>query len=235
VAHYRSRRDSSRAVTSDEALWSRAHLAARMMRLYPGGVRRPGYRGSGGEAMRTRMLSMVAVAMLALGAFASGAAAAKPKLWLESASSHAHAPTGDAARINFNLDSCSTSESASLLSNGKAVDHIGGTGALAASCGTGEKLAGAIKSIAVAPLGGAQISATVTGVIHLGVEPWCTYTLPSKFITEGVVFTETGGTVTAPLDKAASFGGCAPTREASFSLQVEQVSESFPYFVEAVG
>jgi hypothetical protein len=185
--------------------------------------------------MKTGTLVIVAVALLALSAFATGAAAAKPKLWLEYAGSGAHAPTGDAARINFNLDSCSASESASLLSNGKASDHIGGTGGLAASCPTGEKLAGTIKSIAAAPLEESRFTLTVTGVIHLGVEPWCTYTVPSKLVSEGAFFTETAGTARATLDKAASFAGCAPTREASFSLTVEQVSEGFPYYAQVVG
>jgi hypothetical protein len=185
--------------------------------------------------MKTWTLATVAVALLALGAVATGAAAAKPKLWLEYASTGVHAPAGDAARIRFDLESCSASQSASLLSNGKAADHIGATGGLAASCGTGEKLAGAIKSIALAPIEGLRMTFTVTGVIHLGVEPWCTYTLPSKFAAEGAVFTEGSGTVTATLDKAASFAGCAPTRETSFSLVVEQISESFPYRVEIAG
>jgi hypothetical protein len=186
--------------------------------------------------MKTGTLVVVTIVLLALSAFATGAAAAaKPKLWLEYADSHAHAPTGDAARIKLDLNKCEATESASLLSNGKAVDQISGTGALAASCATGEKLAGAIKSIAVAPFGAVQIRMTGTGVIHLGFEPWCTYTLPSKFASEGALFTETAATLTATLDKAASFGGCAPTKEASFGLVVEQVSESFPYFVEVAG
>jgi hypothetical protein len=187
--------------------------------------------------MKTGTLVVVAVALLALSAFATGAAAAKPRVWLEYAGSGAHAPTGDAARIKLNLDSCTASQSASLLSNGKAVDHIGATGGLAASCGTGEKLAGAIKSVAVAVASVEEdrFSMTVTGVIHLGVEPWCTYTLPSKFASEGAIFTETGGTVTATLDKGASFAACAPTREVGFNLVVEQVSESFPYLVQVVG
>jgi hypothetical protein len=42
-------------------------------------------------------------------------------------------------------------------------------------------------------------------------------------------------TVTSTLDKAASFGSCAPTREMTIGVLAEQLSEQFPYAAEVVG
>jgi hypothetical protein len=185
--------------------------------------------------MRTRTFAAMAVALLAPGAVATGAAAAKPKLWLGDGRTHVHAAQGEAARIGLEVEPCGASQTASILSNGKPVDQLGGAGGLTASCESGTKMAGTIKSVAVAPAGEDRVKMTATGIVHLGVEPWCTYTLPHKFSTEASVFAEAFGTATATLDKAASFAGCAPTREITFGLELEQVSEESPYAWETVG
>lgn len=185
--------------------------------------------------MKTRRLGTVAVVLLALGAFATSAAAAKPKLWLVDAATHVRAATGEAARVQLATTSCVASETASVLTNGKASDHIGGGGSLTSACETGDKLAGAIKSIAVLPASEERMTMTVTGVVHLGTEPWCTYTLPHKISSEEFFFSEMLATVTETLDKAASFGSCAPTRTESIRVAVEQASEEFPYEGEIVG
>jgi hypothetical protein len=185
--------------------------------------------------MKTRTLGIVAVVLFALGAFATGATAAKPRLWLIDVGSHVRATTGEAARIQLTMEFCRGSQSASVISNGKPVDHIAGAGSLASVCETGAKEVGAIKSIAIAAAPENLMTMTVTGVVHLGIEPWCTYTLPHKITGAEFFFSEMFAAVTATLDKAASFGSCAPAREMSIGITVEQLSEQFPYAGEVVG
>jgi hypothetical protein len=184
--------------------------------------------------MRTRTLGIVVV-LLALSAFATSAAASKPKLWLSDAASHVHATAGEAAHLRIGVaDHCGGAQAASVSTNGKPTDHIAPAGALTTACDEGYKLAGTIKSVTLAP-GSEGVAAvmTVSGLMHLGVEPWCTYTLPRKVAIGMSVLTEAGSrVVTATLDKSASFASCAPTREMFMSMTLEQVSEEFPYEVE---
>jgi hypothetical protein len=182
--------------------------------------------------MRTRTLGIVVV-LFALSAFATSAAASKPKLWLSDVTSRVHATSGEAAHLRIGVDHCGAAQAASVSTNGKPTDHIAPVGALTTACEERYKLAGTIKSVTLAP-GGEGVAAvmTVSDLMHLGVEPWCTYTLPRKVAFGISVLTETGSFVTATLDKSASFASCAPTREMFMSVTLEQVSEEFPYEVE---
>jgi hypothetical protein len=186
--------------------------------------------------MKSRSLGGLIVVLLALGAFATATAtaAAKPKLWLTNAGTHSHATVGEAARFQLSSENCVAREAASLASNGKPVDRIAGSGALAPEC-YGGKMVGTIKSVAVAPATEGQMTMTVSDIVHVSVEPWCTYTFPHSIAFPEFIFTEMVSTITATLDKGASFGSCAPTREIGVHLIVEQVSEAFPYTGEAVG
>jgi hypothetical protein len=184
--------------------------------------------------MRSRALGGMVVLLFALGAFVTGAAAAKPKLWLEGASNTRAAP-GEAARIQLVSEHCVGQQTASVASNGKPVDHIAGSGALTPGCDAGFKQTGSIKSVAVAPAPEGEVVMTVSGLVHVGVEPWCTYTVPRKFSLPPYVFTEGSTVVSGTLDKAASFGACAPTREMYIRVIVEQVSDQFPYWGEVTG
>jgi hypothetical protein len=177
----------------------------------------------------------IVVALLALSVFATSAAASKPKLWLSNAASHVHATAGEAAHLRIGVDHCGGAQGASVSTNGKPVDHVAAAGALTTACEGGYKLAGAIKSVTLAPGSEGVTVMTVSDLMHVGVEPWCTYTLPRKVAFGMAIFTETGSFVTATLDKPASFASCAPTREMFMSVTLEQVSEEFPYEVELTG
>jgi hypothetical protein len=183
--------------------------------------------------MRTRTLGIVVVLLALSASFATSAAASKPKLWLSNVVSRAHAMAGEAAHLRFGVDHCGAAQAASVSTNGKPADHIAPAGTLTTSCEEGYKLAGTIKSVTLAP-GSEGVAAvmTVSDLMHLGVEPWCTYTLPRKVAFGISVLTETGSFVTATLDKPASFASCAPTREMFMSVTLEEVSEEFPYAVE---
>jgi hypothetical protein len=181
--------------------------------------------------MKTGTLGIVVVGVvLALGPFATGAAASKPKLWLNDAFTHTHATVGEAASMRLNVAGCAGHEAASVSTNGRPIDHIAGSGAVTAIiCNEGYKLAGTIKSVALAPGISGTAVMTVSDRLHVGVEPWCTYTLPGKIAFPEFIFTEAGTTVTATLDKSASFGSCASTRAVLIDLVVEQVSEGLFY------
>jgi hypothetical protein len=168
------------------------------------------------------------VLLFALGVFVTGAAAAKPKLWLIQGFANTRAAPGEAARIQLFSEGCVGQQTASVASNGKPVDRIAGSGALTPECKPGFKQAGSIKSVAVAP-SPEGVAMTASGLVHVGLEPWCTYTLPRKFSLPEFVLTEATGVVSGTLDKAASFGACAPTREVHIRLIVEQLAEEFPY------
>lgn len=186
--------------------------------------------------MRSRMLGGLA-ALFALGALAMGASAAtvKPKLWLLEATSHARAATGTPAHINVLIEECSGMQPGALYTNGKPVDLITSASSLVGECPGGEKLAGAIKSVAVAPAEEGQMAMTLNSVLHLQLAPWCTYALPHKIVFGATMFTQSVAEPTAPLDKAASFGSCAPTRTLHVRLEVEDELESFPFAGEVVG
>jgi hypothetical protein len=173
------------------------------------------------------------VLLFALGAFVTGAAAAKPKLWLIHGPANTHAAPGEAARIRVSAEGCVGEQAASVASNGRPVDRIAGSGALAAQCNPGFKQAGSIKSVAVAP-SPEGVAMTVTGLVHVGIEPWCTYTLPHNFTLPEAFSTDAHGVVSGTLQKAASFGACAPTLEVHIFVVVEQLAEEIPYRGEVI-
>jgi hypothetical protein len=169
------------------------------------------------------------VLLFALGVFVTGAAAAKPKLWLVHGPANTHAVPGEAARIRVLAEGCVGQQTASVASNGKPVDHIAGSGALTTECNPGYKQAGSIKSVAVAP-SPEGVAMTVSGLVRVGVEPWCTYKLPRKFSLPEFGSTDASGVVLGTLEKAASFGACAPTHEVHIRVTVEQLADEIPYW-----
>jgi hypothetical protein len=180
--------------------------------------------------MKTGTLGIMVVgAVLALGPFATGAAASTPKVWLIDGFTNTHATVGEAANIRLAVSSCGSHEAASVSTNGRAIDHIAGSGTVTATCAEGDKLAGKITSVTVAPSPSGTGIMTVTDRLHEGVAPWCTYTLPAKIAFSEFIFTESATTVTATLDTAASFGSCASTRAEVVQLALEQLSEGSPY------
>ncbi len=189
--------------------------------------------------MRSRILgSLVAAlaALVALGASAAGASAAKPTLWLLHQATHARAATGSPARISLAVrGECSGAESAVLHSNGKPVDQIAPTSSLAIQCFGGEKLAGSIKSVTVAPAGAEEMAMTLNSTLHVLLAPWCTYTVPKKIVFEANGISEERSEPTAPLDKGASFGTCPAITRVPLSLAVEDESEGFAFGAEVVG
>jgi hypothetical protein len=95
-------------------------------------------------------------------------------------------------------------------------------------------LAGSIKTVTVAPVG-EEMTMTLNSTLYVEYAPWCTYSLPHKITFEASTTTEADVEPTAPLDKAASFGSCAPIRRVPIRLRVEDDRESFPFAGEAVG
>jgi hypothetical protein len=187
--------------------------------------------------MRLRSLGSITAVLLAMGVLATGAAGAvKPKLWIIGPGGGSRAAVGEVTRLEILAGGCAGKETASIASNGKPVDHVAGTGALSPQCEAGFKLDGTIKSVALTPGSGeGEFTMTVTGLVHLGVEPWCTYTLPHKFSLPAVLYTQAEATLTAALDKAASFGTCPPTRAIETSFVVVDIAENFAYQTELVG
>src|ERR1700716_1886014 len=129
--------------------------------------------------MKTGTLGIVVVGVvLGLGAFATSAGASTPKLWLIDPVTRIHATVGEAASMQITVAGCAGHQAASVSTNGRPIDHITGLAGLPPPCGAGYKLVGTIKSVAVAPGSGGLAMMTVSDVLHVGVEPWCTYTLP---------------------------------------------------------
>jgi hypothetical protein len=195
----------------------------------------------GEGTMRTRMLGSLVAALLALGALAIGATGAsavttaKPKLWLTNAGDHARVPTGTPVQISVTTETCAGSQAGSVSSNGKPVDLLKPSGSMTVQCYESQKLAGTIKSVAVAPAEEQNMTMTLNSVLHLQVEPWCTYALPHKIVFGSTFFTESAAEATAVLDKAASFApSCTPTRTLYVRMIVENGPENFPFEGEVI-
>jgi hypothetical protein len=192
--------------------------------------------------MGSRTLASLAAVLLALAALAIGATgatgvtAAKPKLWLVNAGDHAHVPTGTPVQISLSTESCEASQAGSVYSNGKSVDLLTASGSTTAECYESQKLAGTIKSVAVAPAEEQNMTMTLNSVLHLQVEPWCTYALPHKIAFGPALLTDSVSEATAVLDKAASFAqSCAPARRLNVRMIVENGAENFPFEGEVIG
>jgi hypothetical protein len=187
--------------------------------------------------MRSRILGSCVVVVWALGALPAGAWAAKPKpkLWLTNGIAHARATPGEAARLYMAVEECNMQQSASLVDNGEPIDHFLGGSSPEVACPAAFKLAGNVTRVAVAPSTPPAFAMTVTSVMHVHVEPWCVYTLPSKFTLPARYATESGGAIKSALDKPASFGSCAATRQVYVGLAVVQVNSGSVYEGEIVG
>ena len=192
--------------------------------------------------MRSRMVGAV-VAALAVGALVGAASAAaatvsKPKLWLRNPIGSHRATAGEEMSVELKVEQCTLDQSAKLLANGMPVDHIVGSAAPTIACPAGYKLAGNSKEVNAAAAGTPTFPAaamTFIGALHVMVEPWCVYALPSRLSLPLEPETASVATFTAPLDKAASFGSCAATRAVEVRLVVRVPLYLAPYEAEVVG
>jgi hypothetical protein len=186
--------------------------------------------------MRSRMLGALVIALVVLGVLASGAAGAKPRLWLDESNSGAHEATGAPVRISVIIDECKAEEPGVLASNGRPVDQATATSSPTITCDSSEKLAGSIKSVAFAATG-SEMAMTLSSILHIQFEPWCTYALPHKIAFGSTDYSEVLAEPepTATLDKPASFASCAPTRTLHMYLEVEDDLDDAPLAAEVVG
>jgi hypothetical protein len=187
--------------------------------------------------MRSRVIAGCAVAALALGAQAAGASAAKPALWLKDSFAIGRVAPGAAATASMLFESAclNVSQGATLATNGKPTDKL----TLAPSADyfacSGEKIAGSISGLTLTPAGEGQAAMTVKSAIHVFFEPWCVYAIPKVITMPATSYTVSTVTVTAPLEKRASFGACAPIRALGLEVVVDQNEFDAPFLFEVVG
>jgi hypothetical protein len=177
-----------------------------------------------------------AVAVLALGVQAAGAWAAKPVLWLTNYAFERAAPGTAASALMQFENGCSTvTQQAKLATNGKPSDKLTlqSNASYSAAC-SGEKIAGSISGLTLKPQeNGAAM--TVKSTIHLFFEPWCVYAVPKTITMPAGGETYAEVTVSAPLEKRASFGACAPIRALPLTVVVNEAGINEPFFAEVVG
>src|SRR4051794_2636542 len=187
--------------------------------------------------MRTRTLGGLFVVLVVLGAFATGAAATKPRLWLKRITGERAAP-GTAALFVVGIEqNCFLSQGgASLASNGKASDKLSFAppSEQVEECGS-EKLAGSVKGVAMTPSGVDEAVITLKSKLHELVAPWCACALPKTItlLPEKLTFAE--ATVSAPLEAHVSHGPCTPTRAVYVAGQIEDTENAYPFIAETVG
>jgi hypothetical protein len=175
------------------------------------------------------------VLALALGAQATEAVAAKPTLWvLNFARERVTPPT--AATVQVVVDNaCDAIQQGQLATNGKPSDAVTFGSAVTEEC-NGEKTAGGIKSIALKPAGGVSMTITAKDNIHvLYAQTWCVYTLPKTFTLPASGRSWSEASLTAALDKSASFGTCSSTRAIQVLVRVEEAQSYEPFEAETVG
>jgi hypothetical protein len=183
--------------------------------------------------MRSRVIAGCAIAALALGAQAAGASAAK--LWLTNFAMERAAPgTAATASMQFEGACLTTFQEAKLATNGKGSDKLTLDPTASDSACPGEKIAGSISSLMLKPEGG-EAAMTVKSAIHVLFEPWCVYAVPKTITMPGSPTTVSEVTVTAPLEKRASFGACAPIRALELKLVVNEAALGEPFLGEVVG
>lgn len=169
--------------------------------------------------MRSRVIAVCALLALALGAQAAGASAAK--LWLKNiVGERAATGTGVIASMEFEGGCLDTSQEGALATNGKATDKFTLDPSTKYSACPGEKIAGSISGLTVKPAKGEEASMTVKSAIHVLFEPWCVYAIPKTITMPASPSTGSEVTVTAPLEKKASFGACAPIRALGLKVSV---------------
>jgi len=189
--------------------------------------------------MRLRAVALCFATAAALGAGPAAAQAATPVLWLRSELLNERVKPGTEAFVFTSVEGCGLRQSgAKVVSNGMATDHVSVPATTPENeCPAGEKRAGGISGVGAKPATGDEMTLRMTSrtAIHLFVEPWCTYALPLAIAFPAALFTESEGTVGAPLDKAASFGSCAATRTVHLRLVVIEVFSGHPFSGEVVG
>jgi hypothetical protein len=186
--------------------------------------------------MRTRTLGGLFVVLVVLGAFATGAAATKPTLWLKRVTSERAAP-GTAVSVIVGVENnCFLVQGGSLASNGKASDKLSFAppSEQGLECGS-EKLAGSVKGVAMTPSGVNQAVITIKGKLHELVAPWCQYALPKTIMLQPEELTYAEATVSATLEAHASHGPCTPTRTVYVTVEVEDTENGYPFIAETVG
>jgi hypothetical protein len=83
---------------------------------------------------------------------------------------------------------------------------------------------------------GDEAAMTVKSAVHVFFEPWCVYAVPKTITMPASTRTLSEVTVTAPLEKRASFGTCAPIRALDLTVVVrEAASPQESFFTEVVG
>lgn len=187
--------------------------------------------------MRTRTLGGLFVVLVVLGAFATGAAATKPTLWLNRITSERAAP-GTAVSVIVGVENnCFLAQGASLASNGKASDKLSFAppSEQGLECGGGEKLAGSVKGVAMTPSGVDQAVITLKSKLHEAVAPWCVYALPTTIALQPEELTFAEATVSATLEAHVSHGACAPTHSVYVTVMVEDTENGYPFIAETVG
>lgn len=189
-----------------------------------------------GDDMRSRVIAVCALLALALGAQAAGASAAK--LWLKNiANERAATGTGVIASMEFEGGCLDTSQEGALATNGKASDKFTLDPSTKYSACPGEKIAGSISGLTLKPAEG-EAAMTVKSAIHVLFEPWCVYAVPKTITMPASPNTVSEVTVTAPLEKKASFGACAPIRALQLRVSVSEgeQKDSFhePLYAEVV-
>jgi hypothetical protein len=187
--------------------------------------------------MRSRVIAGCAVAALALGAQAAAASAAKPVLWLKSSSTFERAApkTPVTASMAFESSCLTAVQKGTLATNGKPVDKLTLDPTASDSACPGEKIAGSMSSLTLKPEEEEEVAMTVKSAIHLFFEPWCVYAVPRKITMPVSVKTLSEVTVTAPLEKRASFGACAPIRALGLTVVVDEAALGEPFVAEVVG
>ncbi len=186
--------------------------------------------------MRSRVIAGCAIAALALGAQAAAASAAKPVLWLKSSSTFERAApkTPVIASMAFESSCLTAVQKGALATNGKPVDKLTLDPTASDNACPGEKIAGSMSSLTLKPEE-EGVAMTVKSAIHLFFEPWCVYAVPKKITMPASVKTFSEVTVTAPLEKRASFGACAPIRALGLTVVVDEAALGEPFVAEVVG
>ncbi len=175
--------------------------------------------------MRWRMAATCLTAAIALGGAAgsSTAIAAKAPLWLvEFPNTTLRVPAGTALEVETEIESCVTYQRGTLAANGKSRDEVGGIESpyRTEGCVPSLKVAGAISSLAMTPAGSGAMTISAKDALHVLVEPWCVYTLPKTITFAGMSASGGRGSLSAALDKAASFGTCPAKRSIEVGVRV---------------
>jgi hypothetical protein len=189
--------------------------------------------------MRSRLIAGCALAALVVGVQATGAAAAKPVLWLNNFGSE-RIPVGDEAMVGMGFGGpCVTEQEATVASNGKPSDALSVAPTVIVSQCESEKVAGKITGLVMKPAAaGNNMTTTVKDSFHvLLTATWCVYTLPKTISLPAVAqSTFQAVTVTGALDKRASYGAtCSSSRMVNLELSVDEKSSGEGYWAEVVG